>query len=159
MFYVIYPELWKLFIKNENFVIVEQGGGGPFGVSGGPFAVLEILEKNSRFWNFFSEFLNFLKTLKIMSYNFQSRKQILMLRGVYQTEIFEMHFHFLLHIRVRVDSRPISQQIYKELSTSIRRRQDVMNEYVKDQLNVASKNLASFFMRKLVNNIWKIFAP
>ena len=45
--------------------------------------VLEILEKNSRFWNFFSEILNFLKILKIMSYNFQSRKQILTLRGVY----------------------------------------------------------------------------
>ena len=47
----------------------------------------------------------------------------------------------------------------KNHSNSTRRRQDVMNEYVKDQLNVASKNLASFFMRKLVNNIWKIFAP
>ena len=56
MFYVIYPELWKLLIKNENFVIVEQGGGGPFDVSGGPFVVLEILEKNSRFWNFFPKF-------------------------------------------------------------------------------------------------------
>ena len=42
--------------KNENFVIVEQGGGGPFDVSGGPFVVLEILEKNSRFWNFFPKF-------------------------------------------------------------------------------------------------------
>ena len=56
MFYVIYPELWKLLIKNENFVIVEQGGGGPFDVSGGPFAVLEILEKNSEFGNFFPKF-------------------------------------------------------------------------------------------------------
>ena len=45
--------------------------------------VLEILEKNSRFWNFFSEILNFLKILKIMSYLFQSKKQILTLRGVY----------------------------------------------------------------------------
>ena len=54
MFYVIYPELGKLLIKNENFVIVEQGGGGPFDVSGGPFVVLEILEKNSEFGNFFS---------------------------------------------------------------------------------------------------------
>ena len=41
-------------------------------------------EKNSRFWNFFPEVLNFLKILKIMSYNFQSRKQILTLRGVYE---------------------------------------------------------------------------
>ena len=52
MFYVIYPELWKLLIKNENFVLVERGGGGPFDVSGGPFdvsggpfVVLEILGK------------------------------------------------------------------------------------------------------------------
>ena len=60
MFYVIYPELWKLLIKNENFVIVEQGGGGPFDVSGGPFVVLEILEKkNSEFGNFFPKFLKF----------------------------------------------------------------------------------------------------
>ena len=42
--------------------------------------VLEISEKNSRFWNFFSEILNL---LKIMSYNFQSKKQILTLGGVY----------------------------------------------------------------------------
>ena len=41
MFYVIYPELWKLLIKDENFVIGLQGG------SGGPFVVLEILEKKS----------------------------------------------------------------------------------------------------------------
>ena len=59
MFYVIYPELWKLLIKNENFVIVEQGGGGPFDVSGGPFVVLEILEKNSEFGNFFPKFWKF----------------------------------------------------------------------------------------------------
>ena len=45
--------------------------------------VLEILEKNSRFWFFFPEILILLKILKIMSYNFQSRKQILTLRGVY----------------------------------------------------------------------------
>ena len=44
-------------IKNENFVIVEQGGGGPFDVSGGPFVVLEILEKHSEFGNFFSKIL------------------------------------------------------------------------------------------------------
>ena len=61
MFYVIYPELWKLLIKNENFVIVEQGGGGPFDVSGGPFVVLE---KNSEFGNFFSKILKIWKFSK-----------------------------------------------------------------------------------------------
>ena len=49
-----------------------------------PLWFWKFLEKNSRFWNFFSEILNFLKILKIMSYNFQSRKQILTLRGVYR---------------------------------------------------------------------------
>ena len=52
--------------------------------------VLEILEKNSRFWNFFSEILNFLKILKIMRYNFQSRKHILTLRGVYLSKIVKI---------------------------------------------------------------------
>ena len=56
MFYVIYPELWKLLIKYENFVIVEQGGGGPFDVSGGPIVFLEILKKKSEFGNFFPKF-------------------------------------------------------------------------------------------------------
>ena len=45
--------------------------------------VLEILEKKILGFGIFSEILNFLKILKIMSYNFQSRKQILTLRGVY----------------------------------------------------------------------------
>ena len=67
MFYVIYPELWKLLIKNENFVIVEQGGGGPFDVSGGPFVVLEILEKNSEFGNFFFQNSEKLKIFKILN--------------------------------------------------------------------------------------------
>ena len=64
MFYVIYPELWKLLIKNENFVIVEQGGGGPFDVSGGPFVVLEILEKKFWIWEFFSKILKIWKFSK-----------------------------------------------------------------------------------------------
>ena len=38
--------------KNENFVIVEQGGGGPF-------VVLEIWEKNSEFGSFFPKFWKF----------------------------------------------------------------------------------------------------
>ena len=33
--------------------------------------------------------------------------------NLFQTKIFEVHFHFLLHIWVQVDCRPISQQIHK----------------------------------------------
>ena len=64
MFYVIYPELWKLLIKNENFVIVEQGGGGPFDVSGGPFVVFEIWKQIKKKLEFFSEMLKVLKIMK-----------------------------------------------------------------------------------------------
>ena len=48
--------------------------------------VFEIWGKNLDF-GIFSEILNFLKILKIMGYNFKSRKQILTLRGVYETEM------------------------------------------------------------------------
>ena len=48
MFYVIYPELWQFSVENGNFGINQYGGGGPIDVIGGPFVVLEILEKNSR---------------------------------------------------------------------------------------------------------------
>ena len=47
--------------------------------------VLEILEKM------------FLKILKILSYNFQSRKQILTLRGVYFLEILSPSSPILGH--------------------------------------------------------------
>ena len=67
MFYVIYPELWKLLIKNENFVIVEQGGGGPFDVSGGPFVVLEILEKKILNLGIFFQNFEILKIFKILN--------------------------------------------------------------------------------------------
>ena len=59
MFYVIYPELWKLLIKNENFVIVEQGGGGSFDVSGGPYVVLEIWGKKFKILEFLENCENY----------------------------------------------------------------------------------------------------
>ena len=56
--------------------------------------VLEIWEKILDF-GIFSEILNFLKFfLKIVSYNFQSRKQILTLRGVYFSEILSFFENF-----------------------------------------------------------------
>ena len=55
--------------------------------------VVEILENKFFILDFFSEILNFLKILKIMSYNFQSRKQILTLRGVYELKITTMKSH------------------------------------------------------------------
>ena len=51
-------------IKNENFVIVERGGGSPFDVSGGPFVVLEILEKKILNMGFLFENFKILKILK-----------------------------------------------------------------------------------------------
>ena len=52
-----------------------------------PLWFWKFWKKNSRFWEFFSEILNFLKILKIMSYNFQRRKHILTLGGVYETKM------------------------------------------------------------------------
>ena len=51
-----------------------------------------------------------------------------------------MHFRFLLHIWVRVDCRPISQQIYNRTSSNSIRKETACKEYVEDQLNVARKN-------------------
>ena len=55
-----------------------------------------------------------------------------------------MHFHFLLHIWVQVDCRPISQQIYTRTSSNSIRKETGCNKYVEDQLNVARKNLAKY---------------
>ena len=80
-----------------------------------------------------------------------------MLSNLFQTTIFEMHFRFLLHIWVRVDGRPISQQIYNRTSSNSIRKETGCNKYVEDQLNVARKNLR--LIKKMVTNVWKILAP
>ena len=63
---------------------------------------------------------------------------------MFQTKIFEMHFRFLFCIWVRVDCRPTSQQIYKRTSSNLIRKGTGCDEYVEDQLNVASKNFAKY---------------
>ena len=45
---------------------------------------------------------------------------------------------------VRVDCRPTSQQIYKRTSSNLIRKRTGCDEYVEDQLNVASKNFAKY---------------
>ena len=55
-----------------------------------------------------------------------------------------MHFRFLLHIWVQADCRPISQQICKRNSSNWIRKKTECDEYVEDQLNVASKNIAKY---------------
>ena len=62
-----------------------------------------------------------------------------------------------LHIWVQVDCRPISKQIYKR--TRIRKKTGC-DEYLEDQLNMASKNCANYpFDEKDGKNIWQICAP
>ena len=56
-----------------------------------------------------------------------------------QKKIFEMHFPFILLIKVRVDCRLISQQIYKRVSSNLIRKKTGCDKYIEDQLNVASK--------------------
>ena len=68
--------------------------------------VLEILEKILDF-GIFSEILNFLKILKIMSYDFQSRKQILTLRGVYCWILpDQMQVSYLSPVKIYFQSDP-----------------------------------------------------
>ena len=57
--YVLCYIPWPLETLDKKWKIcnVERGGGGPFDVSGGPFAVLEILEKKFWIWEFFSKIL------------------------------------------------------------------------------------------------------
>ena len=82
MFYVIYPELWQFSLKMEILEFTSKEAAAP----------LMSLAAPLRFWKFWKKILDFgifLKILKIMSYNFQSRKQILTLRGVYWLENFD----------------------------------------------------------------------
>ena len=59
------PQPLETLDKNENFVIVEQGGGGPFDVIGGPFVVLEILEKKILNLGIFFQNFEHLKIFKV----------------------------------------------------------------------------------------------
>ena len=68
-----------------------------------------------------------------------------------------MQFHFLLHIWVWDDCRSISQQIYKRTISNLIRKNWM---WWICWGPVASKNLANIcLMKKLVKNIWEIFAP
>ena len=81
--------------------------------------------------------------------------------NLFQTKIFEVHFHFLLHIWVQVDCRPINQQKCKRTSTNWIRKTTGCDEYLEGQLNVAQAKTSPNIrlMKKMVKNIWKIFAP
>jgi len=61
---------------------------------------------------------------------------------------------------VQVDRRPIRQQIYKRTGSNSIRKTTGCDEYLEDQLKVASKELEKIrLMKNMVKNIWKIFAP
>ena len=75
---------------------------------------------------------------------------------LFQTKLFEVHFHFLLHNWVQV----YCQQIYKRTSSNSIRKKTGCDEYLEDQLNVASKNCFNYpFDEKDGKNIWQICAP
>ena len=63
---------------------------------------------------------------------------------MFQIKIFEVHFHFLLHIWVQVVCRPIGQQIYNRTSSNSIRKDIGCNKYDEDQLKVARKNLTKY---------------
>ena len=58
---------------------------------------------------------------------------------LFQTKNFEMHLHFLIYVWVRVHCRHTSQQIYKRSICILIGKRTGRDEYVEDQLNVASK--------------------
>ena len=73
-----------------------------------------------------------------------------------QTKIFEVHFHFRLHISVQVDCRPLSQQIFERTSSnSIRKRQDVMNILRTSWTWLIKTSPNICLMEKMENNIWR----
>ena len=63
---------------------------------------------------------------------------------MFQTKNFEMHLHFLIYVWVRVHCRHTSQQIYKRSICILIGKRTGRDEYVEDQLNVASKNFAKY---------------
>ena len=72
-----------------------------------------------------------------------------------------MLFRFRLHIWVRVDCRPIKQQICKRTNSNSIRKKTGCDEVNEDKLNMASKNLLKYPFDKKdgKKNNWKIFAP
>ena len=76
MFYVIYPDFWYSLEIFDNFGIHYQGGGGLISVAA-PLWFLKFSGKNGKFWVSF-------ENLEILeNYNFQRRRPIMTLGGVY----------------------------------------------------------------------------
>ena len=70
-------------LKMEIFEFTSKEAAAPLMSMAAPLWFWKFWKEILNFGIFFLEILNFLKILKIMSYNFQRRKQILTLRGVY----------------------------------------------------------------------------
>ena len=83
MFYVIYPELWQFSVEMEILEFTSKEAAAPLMSLAAPLWFWKFWEKILDFGIFFSKILKIMKILKILIYNFQSRKQILTLRGVY----------------------------------------------------------------------------
>ena len=55
-----------------------------------------------------------------------------------------MRFRCLLHIWVGVDCRPIASKIYQTITSNLIRKKTGCDEYIEDELNVASKSLPKY---------------
>ena len=77
------PSFGNSQLKMEILEFTSKEAAAPLMSLAAPLWFWKFWEKNLDF-GIFSEILIFLKNLKIMSYNFQSRKQMLTLRGVYE---------------------------------------------------------------------------